>query len=129
MNDGKMIFAQVVTRVPHWEFQRLDRLHDPADERRRFSAWDHLLALAFAQMTFRKSLRDIEACLGTPRLSHHLGFRHRVTRSTLERANEERDWGLFATLAHKLMDAPDGFTATSRVRSLSTCRSMPWIRR
>jgi hypothetical protein len=104
MNAGKMIFAQVVARVPHWEFQRLARLHDPADGRRRFSAWDHFLALAFAQMTFRESLRDIEACLSTPRLSYHLGFRHRVTRSTLARANEERDWRLFAALAHKLMD-------------------------
>ncbi len=104
MNAGKMIFAQVVARVPHWEFQRLARLHDAADGRRRFSAWDHFQALAFAQMTFRESLRDIEACLGTPRLSYHLGVRHRVTRSTLARANEERDWRLFAALAHKLMD-------------------------
>lgn len=104
MNAGKMVFAQVVSRVPHGEFQRLARLHDPADCRRRFSAWDHFLALAFAQMTFRESLRDIVACLSTPHLSYHLGFRHRVTRSTLARANEERDWRLFAALAHKLMD-------------------------
>lgn len=104
MNAGKMIFAQVVARVPHWEFQRLARAHDPADGRRRFSAWDHFLALAFAQMTIRESLRDIEACLSTGRLSYHLGFHHHVKRGTLARANEERDWRLFAALAHKLMD-------------------------
>lgn len=103
MNAGNSVFAQVIARVPHWEFQRLVRTHDPADGRRQFSAWDHFLALAFAQMTFRESLRDIEACLSTPRLAYHLGFRRRVTRSTLARANEERDWRLYAALAHKLM--------------------------
>jgi hypothetical protein len=103
MNVGKMVFSQVVARVPHWEFQRLVRAHDSADGRRRFSPWEHFLALAFAQMTFRESLRDIEACLSTPGLAYHLGFRSRVTRSTLARANEERDWQVFAALAHKLM--------------------------
>ena len=98
--DGKTIFAQVLERVPHWEFRRLEKIHDPADGRRQFSAWDHFLALAFAQMTFRESLRDIEACLSTqPALAYQLGFRARVTRSTLARANEERDWCLFAALA------------------------------
>jgi transposase len=104
MNAGKMIFAQVVARVPHWEFQRLARAHDPADGRRQFSAWDHFLALTFAQMTFRESLRDIEACVSTARVAYHLGFRSRVTRSTWARANEERDWRLFSALAHKLID-------------------------
>jgi hypothetical protein len=105
MNVGKMVFSQVMERVPHWEFQRLARAHAPSDGRRQFSAWDHFLALAFAQMTFRESLRDIEACLSTQaEVSYHLGFRARVTRSTLARANEERDWRLFAGLAHKLID-------------------------
>jgi hypothetical protein len=90
--------------VPHWEFRRLVRAHDQADGRRQFSSWDHFLALAFAQMTFRESLRDIEACLSTqPGLAYHLGFRTRVTRATLARANEERSWELFAALAHKLI--------------------------
>ncbi len=103
MNAGKSVFSQVIGRVPHWEFQRLVRVHDQSDGRRQFSAWDHFLALAFAQMTFRESLRDIEACLSTARLAYHLGFRQRVTRSTLARANEERDWRLHSALAHKLM--------------------------
>ncbi len=103
MNAGKTVFSQVLARVPHWEFQRLAKDHDQSDGRRQFSAWDHFLALAFAQMTFRESLRDIEACLSTPRLAYHLGFRQRVTRSTLARANEERDWRLHSALAHKLM--------------------------
>jgi hypothetical protein len=104
MNTGKMIFTQVLECVPHWEFRRLTQAHDAADGRRQFSAWDHFLALAFAQMTFRDSLRDIEACLRTqPAVAYHLGFRTRVTRSTLARANEERDWRPWAALAHKLI--------------------------
>ncbi len=103
MHAGKMAFSQVMARVPHWEFRRLARAHDQADGRRQFSSWDHFLALAFAQMTFLESLRDIEACLGTQGLAYHLGFRTRVTRATLARANEERDWRLFAALAHKLI--------------------------
>ncbi len=98
------MFSQVIAHVPHWEFQRLAQAHVPADRRRQFSAWDHFLALAFSQMTFRQSLRDIEACLGTqPSLRYQLGFRSRVTRSTLARANEERKWTLFAALAQKLI--------------------------
>jgi hypothetical protein len=83
MNAGKTVFSQVVDRVTHWEFQRLAKEHDRADGRRQFSAWDYFLALAFAQMTFRESLRDLKACLSTPRLAYPLGFRQRVTRSTL----------------------------------------------
>ncbi len=78
MNAGTMAFSQVMARVPHWEFRRLARAHDQADGRRQFSSWDHFLALAFAQMTFRESLRNIEACLGTQGLAYHLGFRTRV---------------------------------------------------
>jgi len=104
MNVGKTVFSQVVERVAHWEFRRLAAAHDKADGRRQFSSWDHFLALAFAQMTFRESLRDIEACLNIQlRLAYHLGFRARVTRSTLARANEERSWRLFAALAQTLI--------------------------
>jgi hypothetical protein len=104
MHTGSLVFAQVIAHVPHWEFQRLAQKHVPADRRRQFSAWDHFLALGFAQMTFRESLRDIEACLdGQPSLRYQLGLRARVTRSTLARANEERSWRLFAALAHKLI--------------------------
>jgi hypothetical protein len=109
MNTGPLVFSQVIAHVPHWEFQRLAKKHVPADRRRRFSAWDHFLALGFAQMTFRESLRDIEACLGSQQnLRYQLGFRARVTRSTLARANEERSWTLFAALAHKLIERARG---------------------
>jgi Domain of unknown function (DUF4372) len=71
---------------------------------RKFSYWDQYLAMAFAQPTYRESLRDIEACLrsvgGT---LYHLGFRGKVARTTLAGANEERDWRIFADFAHVLI--------------------------
>ncbi len=94
-----------MARLPHWEFQRLHTAHSTTPIRRgALSPWDHFLALAFAQMTFRESLRDIEACLEAQTgLAYHMGFRARITRSTLARANEERDWRPLAALAQKLM--------------------------
>jgi hypothetical protein len=104
MNDGKTVFAQVMGCVRHWEFRRLVAEHDPSVRVRPFSAWDHFLAMSFAQLTFRESLRDIEACLeAQPSLRYHLGFRSRVTRSTLARVNEQRPWQLFAAVAQKLL--------------------------
>ena len=104
MNEGKTVFAQVMSCVPHWEFRRIVAEHDNAVRVRAFSAWDHFLAMSFAQITFRESLRDIEACLDSqPQLRYHLGFRSRVTRSTLARVNEQRPWQLFAAVAQKLI--------------------------
>lgn len=104
MNEGKTVFAQVMAGVPHWEFQRAVAVHDNAVRTRTFSAWDQFLAMCFAQVTFRESLRDIEACLDSqPTLRYHLGFRSRVTRSTLARVNEQRPWQLFAAVAQKLI--------------------------
>jgi len=96
MNAGKPVFGQIVEQVHHWEFQRLVRRHGLDSGRLRFTVWEQFLALCFAQLTCRESLRDIESCLGAqPRLAYHLGFRSRVTRSTLADANERRDWRLF----------------------------------
>ena len=94
-----------MARVPHWEFQRAYRACEVAAPRAdALSPWDHFLALCFAQMTFRQSLRDIEACLRAQRgLAYHLGFRGAITRSALARANEQRDWRPWALLARKLM--------------------------
>lgn len=104
MNHGKTVFSQVMACVPHWEFQRVTAAHDDAIRVRQFSAWEHFLAMCFAQVTFRESLRDIEACLDSqPTLRYHLGFRSRVTRSTLARANEHRPWPLFSAIAQKLI--------------------------
>jgi len=104
MNAGKFVFSQVMERVPHWEFQRVARRHGVDSPRLGFTAWEHFSAMAFAQLTFRESLRDIEACLSSQRsLAYHLGFRRAVRRSTLAYANEHRDWRFFAELGQRMM--------------------------
>jgi hypothetical protein len=104
MHSGKYVFSQVMERVPHWEFQRVARRHGVDSPKFGFTAWEHFSAMAFAQLTFRESLRDIEACLSSQRsLAYHLGFRRAVRRSTLSYANEHRDWRFFADLGQRLM--------------------------
>jgi hypothetical protein len=105
VNTGQAVFAQIMARIPHWEFHRAYHACEVAAPRAdALSPWDHFLALCFAQMTFRQSLRDIEACLRAQRgLAYHLGFRGTITRSALARANEQRDWRPWALLARKLM--------------------------
>jgi len=85
-------------------FARCAALHPLPRRPHGLSVYDHFLALCFAQLTCRESLRDIEACLNArPSLRYHLGFRGRVTRTNLAYANERRDWRLFAALAQRLM--------------------------
>jgi IS4 transposase len=104
MHCGQFVFSQVLERIPHWEFQRLARRYNMDTRKLTFTAWEHFAAMAFAQLTFRESLRDIEACLGAQRsLAYHLGFRRPVRRSTLAYANEHRDWRFFAELSQRLM--------------------------
>lgn len=104
MHSGKFVFSQVMERVPHWEFQRVARRHGVDSPKLGFTAWEHFAAMAFAQLTFRESLRDIEACLSSQRsLAYHLGFRRAVRRSTLAYANEHRDWRFFAELGQRMM--------------------------
>jgi hypothetical protein len=104
MHSGKFVFSQVMERVPHWEFQRVARRHGVDSSKLGFTAWEHFSAMAFAQLTFRESLRDIEACLSSQRsLAYHLGFRRAVRRSTLAYANEHRDWRFFAELGQRMM--------------------------
>lgn len=105
MNAGQTVFTQVIARIPHWEFNRAYSACELAMPRSNaLSAWDHFLALCFAQMTLRRSLRDIEACLRAQSgLAYHMGFRSVVTRSSLARANEQRAWQPWAHLAGKLI--------------------------
>ncbi len=105
MNLGQTVFSQVMARIPHWEFQRAYTSCGVLPPRRdALSPWDHFLTLSFAQMTFRESLRDIEACLQAQSgLAYHMGFRTKITRSALARANEQRDWRPWEHLARKLM--------------------------
>jgi hypothetical protein len=104
MNQGLPVFSQVMTRIHPQQFARCVARFPPPRALRSFSAWDHFLAMAFAQLTFRESLRDLELCLrAQPHALYRLGFRSRVTRSTVAYANEHRDCRMFAALAEVLM--------------------------
>jgi hypothetical protein len=104
MNQGRTIFAQLVEHLPHKEFQRCVVRYRGDANLRGFSCWDQYLAMVFAQLTYRESLRDIEACLGAmlPKL-YHMGFRGRVRRSTLADANDTHDWRIYADFAQVLI--------------------------
>lgn len=104
MHVGRFVFSELIAHLPHQEFQKCVARYDSDPQWRRFSYWDQYLAMAFAQLTYRESLRDIEACLRsvTGKL-YHLGFRGKVARTTLADANETRDWRIFAEFAHVLI--------------------------
>jgi hypothetical protein len=104
MHTGRTIFAQLIEYLPHKEFPRCVARYRGDYYRKTFSCWDQYLAMAFAQLTDREGLRDIEACLRSIRRKlYHMGFRSRVVRSTLAHANESRDWRIFADFAQVLI--------------------------
>jgi hypothetical protein len=104
MHTGRTIFAQLIEYLPPKEFPRCVARYRGDYYRKTFSCWDQYLAMAFAQLTDREGLRDIEACLRSIRRKlYHMGFRSRVVRSTLADANESRDWRIFADFAQVLI--------------------------
>lgn len=105
MHAGKTVLAQVLDWIHPQQFQRCVARYAADYKVRHFSCWNQFVCLAFAQLTYRESLRDIESCLRSrgPQL-YHLGLRGgTVSRSTLADANESRDWRLFADLAQQLL--------------------------
>jgi len=104
MNSGRTVFSQLIAHIPHVEFQKCVARYAGDHHHRTFSCWDQYLAMAFAQLTYRESLRDIEACLGSMHGKlYHMGFRGKVARSTLADANETHDWRIFADFAQYLI--------------------------
>jgi|SRR5665213_1418647 len=104
MNEGRTIFSQLISFLPDREFRRCVERYRGDTRLRGLSCWEQFLAMAFAQLTYRESLRDIEACLralGPKR--YHLGFRRAVARSTLADANQTHDWRIFADFAQHLI--------------------------
>lgn len=104
MHAGRFVFSELIAHLPQKEFQKCVARYSESLSWRRFSPWDQYLAMAFAQLTYRESLRDIEACLRsvTGKL-YHLGFRGKVAKTTLADANESRDYRVFADFAHVLI--------------------------
>jgi hypothetical protein len=105
MHLGRTVFSQLMDFVPRHEFRRIVRSYRGEHRVRHFSCWDQFLSMAFAQLTYRESLRDIETCLRSlgPAL-YHSGIRSTISRSTLADANERRPWKIYQELALVLID-------------------------
>jgi hypothetical protein len=143
MQIGRTVFAQVMEHFPAYEFQKCVTRYDGNFGKRSFSCLDQFLCLGFAQLTYRESLRDIEACLrSVQRKLYHMGFRGRISRSTLADANESVDWRIYADFAQVLIatarpmyaDESLGFDLDGTVYALDSttidlCLSVfPWAR-
>jgi len=104
MHTGRIVFAQLMDLLPLHEFHECVQRYQGNYRIKNFSCLDQFLCMAFAQLTYRESLRDIEASLRTflSRL-YHMGIRGNVSRSTLARANETRDWRIYADFAQVLI--------------------------
>jgi len=105
MNSGRTVFAQLLQHLPRYEFDKCVRQYEGNYRVRRFPCYDQFLCLAFAQLTYRESLRDIETCLNSHREKlYHVGFRGAVSRSTLADANEIRDYRIYQDFGYHLID-------------------------
>ena len=104
VNQGRTVFSQLMSFLPDREFRRCVARYGGDARPRGFSCWDQYLSMAFAQLTYRDGLRDIEACLRSlGGKLYHMGFRGRVARSTLADANEAHDWRIYADFAQVLI--------------------------
>jgi len=104
MYSGRIVFSQLMDFLPKHEFDKCMRRYQGNYRIRRFSCFNQFLCMAFAQLTYRESLRDIETCLRAlqPKL-YHAGIQNKVARSTLAEANEHRDWRIYADFAQVLI--------------------------
>ena len=104
MNQGRTVFSQLLNFLPDREFRRCVARYGGDVRPRGFSCWDQYLSMAFAQLTYRDGLRDIEACLRSlGGKLYHMGFHGRVARSTLADANDAHDWRIYADFAQVLI--------------------------
>jgi len=104
MNRGRTIFSQVFEHLPHKAFAACVKRYDGERCVKSFSCMDQFLCMAFAQLSYRESLRDIECCLrAIGSKLYHMGFRGKVSKSTLADANERRDWRIWADFAQILI--------------------------
>lgn len=143
MNSGSTVFSQLIAHAPGKEFQKCVARYRGDANLRGFSCWDQYLAMAFAQLTYRESLRDIEACLRSVGSKlYHMGLRGKVSRTTLADANERHNWRIYADFAQVLIgiarplyaDDPIGVDLKSSLYALDSttidlCLSLfPWAK-
>ena len=104
MSSGKLVFSQVIDHLPLHTFRQCVKRYRGNHKIKTFTCLDQFLCMAFAQLTYRESLRDIEACLrAQSNKLYHMGIRSQVSRNTLSNANRVRDWRIYADLAHSLI--------------------------
>ena len=104
MYTGKLVFSQAMDHLPQHTFRRCVQRYNGNHHVKSFTCQDQYRSMAFAQLTYRESLRDIEACLKAQQNKlYHMGIRSRVARSTLAEANEKRDWRIYADFAQSLI--------------------------
>jgi transposase len=105
MNSGQTIFSQLMEFLPTYEFRHCVNRYNGNYKIKSFSCWDQFLSMAFAQLTYRESLRDIQACLRAAQNKlYHMGFRGKISRNTLANANQARDWRIYADFAQVLIN-------------------------
>ncbi len=104
MNTGRTVFSQIMDFLPLRDFRKCVRRYRGNHKVQKYSCLDQFLCMAFAQLTYRESLRDIEVCLRTMQTKlYHMGIRSRISRSTLADANENRDWRIYGDFAQVLI--------------------------
>lgn len=105
MNQDQTIFSQIMSYIPKYSFDSCVKKYRGNYKVQSFTCWEQFLAMTFAQLTYRESLRDIETCLRAMQNKlYHIGIRSKISRSTLADANQNRDWRIYADLAYILIE-------------------------
>lgn len=105
MSKGQTVFSQIMDFLPIYEFRKCVKRYNGDYRVKNFTCWNQFLSLAFAQLTYRESLRDIESCLNSmSRRLYHMGFRGKISKSTLADANEKRPWQIYADFAQVMIN-------------------------
>lgn len=119
MNEGKTVFSQIMSFFPRYEFDKKVMRYKGNYNVRNFSCWDQFLCMSFAQLTYRSSLRDIEACLNAqPRKLYHMGIQGNVSRTNLANANQSRDWKIYAEFAQYLISTARNIYQNDKLEEL-----------
>lgn len=120
MNSGKYVFAQLLHFIDRYEFEKCVLKYNGDFRTREFNCWNQFIQLFFGQLTSRNSLRDICTCLKAHKNKlYHLGIRNHVNQSTLSRANESRDWRIYADFGQYLIDLVRPLYATNPVPNVN----------
>jgi len=106
MYAGRIIFSQIMDHLPMHEFRQCVERYQGNHRVKKFTCYDQYLSMAFAQLTFRESLRSMESCLLAQHSKlYHMGIRGGIARSTLADANQQRDWRIYADFAQVLIQS------------------------